>query len=311
MSQRDLVAELRAARVEAPPQVRERVRLIAADAPAPPRRFGITWRRALVVAIPVAAAAAAAVVLTRPSSSPPREQALQHLRAAATHGAAARAGKAPLSVPPVPTRVQSVGETLSLRVRDVSSGVKKAVRIAVSLGGYAASVHASTAGRQGSADLTLRVPRQNLQDAITRLSQLGTITAEHLDVTDRQAGLNGTDRLIARLQRQLAALRAEHAGSARIAALTARVEALQRGEADTRRGAHYASIRLHLATPAPPVPTKHHHGPLHGVGVALRWLGIGAVYALAIGGPVIVLLALLWLAARAVRRRREDALLSR
>src|SRR2546423_816810 len=46
MSQRDLVAELRAAHVDAPPEVRERVRLIAAGAPAPPRR--ITWRRSLV-----------------------------------------------------------------------------------------------------------------------------------------------------------------------------------------------------------------------------------------------------------------------
>ena len=65
MSQRDLVAELRAAHVEAPPEVRERVRLIAAAAPAPPRR--ITWRRAFVVAVPVAAAIAATVVFTRPA----------------------------------------------------------------------------------------------------------------------------------------------------------------------------------------------------------------------------------------------------
>jgi len=66
MSQRDLVAELRAARVEAPPQVRERVRLVAAAAPAPLHRF--TWRRAFVVAIPVAAAIAATFVVTRPTS---------------------------------------------------------------------------------------------------------------------------------------------------------------------------------------------------------------------------------------------------
>ena len=43
MSQRDLVAELRAARVVAPPEVRERVRLIARSA-APPRRM-FTRRR--------------------------------------------------------------------------------------------------------------------------------------------------------------------------------------------------------------------------------------------------------------------------
>jgi len=307
MSQRDLVAELRAARVEAPPQVRERIRLIAAEAPAPPRRF--TWRRALVVAVPVAAAVAAAVVLTRPSphgqTSAVREQRL-------AHGAATRTRQpGALAVPSTPKRAVVVGESLSLRVTDISGSVKRAVQVAVSLGGYATSVHATTQGAQGSADLTLRVPRAHVQEAVTRLAQLGTITAEQLDVTDRQAGLNATDRLIARLQQQLAALREQHAGAARIAALTARIEALQRSEAATRRSAHYATIRLHLATPAPPVRARHHHGPLHGVGVALRWLGIGAVYALAVGVPVAAVLALLWLAARTLRRRREDALLSR
>jgi hypothetical protein len=43
--------------------------------------------------------------------------------------------------------------------------------------------------------------------------------------------------------------------------------------------------------------------------VALTWLGIGAVYALAIGTPVAILLVLIWLAVRVVRRRRENALL--
>jgi hypothetical protein len=50
---------------------------------------------------------------------------------------------------------------------------------------------------------------------------------------------------------------------------------------------------------------------LHGLGVAFRWIGIGAVYAFALGTPLVVVLALLWLALRTVRRRREDALLSR
>jgi hypothetical protein len=43
----------------------------------------------------------------------------------------------------------------------------------------------------------------------------------------------------------------------------------------------------------------------------LTWLGIGAVYALAIGTPLVVLALLVWLAVRVIRRRREDALLSR
>src|SRR5437763_15422609 len=65
MSQRDLIAELRATRASAPDEVRERVRASAAgDATARTPRF--TWRRALVVALPVAAAVAATVVFTRP-----------------------------------------------------------------------------------------------------------------------------------------------------------------------------------------------------------------------------------------------------
>ena len=53
MSQRDVLAELQTARVTAPPELRERIRLVAATAdPKPPRRF--TWRRALVVAVPEA-----------------------------------------------------------------------------------------------------------------------------------------------------------------------------------------------------------------------------------------------------------------
>jgi len=34
-------------------------------------------------------------------------------------------------------------------------------------------------------------------------------------------------------------------------------------------------------------------------------------YALALGGPLVVLIGLIWLAARTIRRRREDALLNR
>src|SRR5712691_3264466 len=66
MSQRDLTAELRGARITAPAELRERVRLIAAADTTPTRRF--TWRRALVVALPVAAAIAASIVFTRPSN---------------------------------------------------------------------------------------------------------------------------------------------------------------------------------------------------------------------------------------------------
>jgi hypothetical protein len=307
MSQRDLVAELRAARVEAPAEVRERVRLIAAAAPAPSRRF--TRRRALAVALPAAAAIAAAVVVTRPAH---HEQPLaDQLRSApaVTNGAAAGTATKELAVPSASQRVQVVGTTLSLRTRSVSDGVKRAVRIVASLGGYPVSVHAETQGKAARADLTLKVPRSHVQQAMSRLAQLGTIVAENVDVRDRTAALNATDRTIGRLRKRLAELRAANAPAEQVAALTKRIQALQRSEAATRRAAHYATIDLHLETPRAAAPAHNGHGPLHGIGVAFRYIGVGAAYALAIGGPAVVLLVLLWLAARVVRRRREDALL--
>jgi hypothetical protein len=314
MSHRDLVAELRAPHVAAPPDVRERARLIAAAAPAPPRR--ITWRRALVVAVPIAAAVAATIVFTRPAKHP---QVIRELNAPATidraapqtHGAAAKA----FSVPSPAGRVQDYDATLSLRVehaRDVSDGVKRALRIATSLGGYSASVHAETHGSSAVADLKLKIPRNHVQQAMARLSQLGTITDENVSTVDKTASLNATDRQIARLQKQLAKLRANPQSpenTRRILALEKQIVRLQRSEAATRLNAHYATVDLHLETPLVTATPKHGHGPLHGLGVAFRWIGIGAVYALALGGPVALLLVLVWLGVRVVRRRRENALL--
>jgi hypothetical protein len=330
MSQRDLTAELRGARITAPSELRERVRLIAAADTTPTRRF--TWRRALVVALPVAAAVAASIVFTRPGEHQSGgtvttmqvghgevrgalPQAGKALGAPTASDAAGSAAK--LAVPSAPNRVQVYGAYLALRLSSataVSDGVKSALRITSSLGGYPASVHASSEAKVASADLVLKIPRAHVQEAITRLSALGTITGEQVDIQDKQAALNATDRKIARLQKQLSELRAQTPTTTtakRIAALEAQISRLQRDEAATRRTAHYATVQLHLTSAKAVVPHKQGHGPLHGVVVALTWLGIGAVYALAIGTPLVVLALLVWLAVRVIRRRREDALLSR
>ena len=326
MSQRDLAAELRGTRITAPSELRDRVRLIAAADTTPTRRF--TWRRALVVALPVAAAIAASIVFTRPSSDNQQAATPAILQAGIQHGAVRKsfgavpgqpdsaAGAAKLAPPSTPGRVQVYGASLALRLSSataVSDGVKSALRIASSLGGYPTSVHATSHAKVASADLVLRIPRAHIQQAIARLSALGTITSEQVDIQDKQAGLNATDRRIARLQGQLADLRTQTPSAtttARIAALESQIARLQRAEATTRRNAHFATVRLHLTSAKAAVPHKPGHGPLHGVVVALTWLGIGAVYALAIGTPLAVLALAAWLIARLVRRR-EDALLSR
>jgi hypothetical protein len=331
MSQRDLTAELRGARLTAPGELRERVRLIAAADTTTARRF--TWRRALVVALPVAAAIAASIVFTRPSDNHAvaTQTAIRSLALPQQHGAAKSFAPIPkatdsaggagaatkLAVPSAPNRVQTYGAFLALRLHSataVSDGVKSALHIASSLGGYPTSVHATSEAKVASADLTLKIPRTHIQEAITRLSALGTITSEQVDIQDREAALNATDRTIARRQKQLAELRKltpTAATAARIAALDSQIAGLQRAEAATRRKAHYATVQLHLTSAKAIVAHKSGHGPLHGVVVALTWLGIGAVYALAIGTPIALLALVAWLVTRVVRRRREDALLSR
>jgi hypothetical protein len=302
MSQRDVLAELQTARVTAPAELRERVRLISAADSVTPRRT-ITWRRSFAVLVPVAAAIAAAVVFsTRPSHQP----AIVHGEAFSAHGAPRE-----LAVPaPSTKRAQKVGASLSLQVSDVSGRVKQALQIVGSLGGYVVSTHVSTAKDFASAQLVVKVPRTHVQAAVARLSSLGTITGESVSIQDAQTGINATGRTIARLQRQLHALLAQPQTTTtrrQIAQLTTRVVALQRQEADTIRADRYATVRLNLATPTPAPRTHRRPGPLHGIGVAFRWVGIGLLYAFAFGVPLL----LIAVAVRWWRKRRVDALLSR
>src|SRR5918911_80717 len=66
MSQPELTRILRDVRPSAPPELRERVRLVAAQA-RPPRPHLVTWRRAILVAAAAAVAVVAGVLATRPA----------------------------------------------------------------------------------------------------------------------------------------------------------------------------------------------------------------------------------------------------
>jgi hypothetical protein len=327
MSRPDLLNDLRGARPTAPPELREHVRAIAASEARPPRRR-VTWRLGVVVAFAAGLAIAAAVVATRgggnETAQPTADQALNAEAAPPSLGATAPQAKARDSVhgsaipAPSTTRAQRYRASLELRVAnadEVASASRQAQAIARSLGGYVASANVNARGKAGSATLRLRVPRANVQDAVAQLSQLGTIVAEDVSVEDLQTQVNAGDRLVDRLQARLRSLRAQEQTPAvkeQIATVTKRIQQLQRTRAATLREAHYATVDLQLTTrkaaAAPPKP--HGTGPLHGLGVAFTWLGIGAVYALALGAPFVLLGVLLWLAARTMRRRREATLLA-
>jgi hypothetical protein len=185
------------------------------------------------------------------------------------------------------------------------------------MGGHPTTVNVDAERRAGEAYLVLKVPRTRVQEAVQKLGALGTIVGANVSIQDLQAGIDTTARTIGRLQRQLAELHAEPQTEdvvAQIETLSSRIQNLQRQRAATIRAAYFATVKLHMETrkaAVAPVAVKHDEGPLHGLAVAFRWIGIGAIYALALGTPLVLLLALLWFLARGVRRRREEALLSR
>ncbi|HET7045825.1 MAG TPA: DUF4349 domain-containing protein [Gaiellaceae bacterium] len=319
MSRLDVYAELRDTRPAAPAELRERVRTIAATEAAPPtpgrRRPVLSPRLALGTLLAAAAAVAIAVGVSQRGSEPQISAGRTAPLEAQSSGAAdsGRALKAPA---PSRTRLQDYDATLGLRVRDpaaLSAATRRALAIVRSLGGFATVVDLHVDGGEGDATIRVRVPVGKVGRAVERLTALGTITESSVQVQDRQAGVNAGDREIARLQRQLRALRAREQTDAtkrQIAALTARVQGLQRNRAETVRQARLATISLQLTTRGP-APAPHHDGPLHGVVVALRYLGIGAVYALAIGGPILLLALAARLAWLYARRRGERRLLER
>jgi Domain of unknown function (DUF4349) len=323
----DLLTQLRETRPMAPAELREHIRRLAEETADAPRRR-LRWRRVLVVAVPVAAAVAGAAILfpagkSRPVAVPP-EVGYQAPATTSTNAFKAGTAAAPAAAPidraalpaSAPNRVQRITTSLELRLpstQAVSDATKQAVAITRALDGYPKSLNVDAARRTGYASLVLRIPKQNVQRAVSRLSGLGTIVGENVQIQDIQAQVDATARKIARLEVRLSHWQGQPASTEaarHVAALTAQIAKLRRGRASTIHAASYATVSVQMTTKPAPAPVHKGHGPLHDLGVAFRWIGIGAVYVLALAAPFVLLGALVWLVLRALRRRRENELLS-
>jgi hypothetical protein len=309
----------------APAELREHVRRLAEETAATPGRR-IRLRRVLVAAVPVAAAVAGAAILfpggRSQTAAPPPEVAYQPVTT--TPGNVFKAGTAASAAPsdraalpaPAPNRVQRITTTLELRLPNtqaVSDATKQAVAITRALGGFPKSLNVDAEGRTGYASLVLRIPKQNVQRAVSRLSDLGTIVGENVRIEDLQAQVDATARKIGRLQTRLSYWQGQPASTEaeqHVAELTAQIAKLRRGRASTIHAASYATVSVQMTTRPAPTPVHKGHGPLHNLGVAFRWVGIGAVYVLALAAPFVLIGLLVWLVLRAVRRHRENELLS-
>src|SRR5437762_1803153 len=95
------------------------------------------------------------------------------------------------------------------RVRALGQKSAAAMRIVQQLGGYVASVsQSSAAGQPGEADLVLRVPVAHVEDAMIRLSGLGTVPSQNVSIVDLENVVRQQRRRIQSLRLQIARITA-------------------------------------------------------------------------------------------------------
>ena len=322
-----VLQELRNTAPYAPERLRERV----AALPDAQSRRSLRLRPALVIAIALAlsvglgAAIIGGVTGSEPEKSVVRE--LPPVRNAArapalvpdAHKAESDLRKAPLALAPTlgsSSRLQHQDVSMRLRVEDLSRATQSAVRHTLRLGGYVASANYGTNEARGDSLLQLRVPVANVQKAIARFTDLGTLLAQRISVVDLQAGV---DRINRRLAAQLKVIETLEAKSDLTAAERARLEAarrtvrqLTRGRTSLERQGAYARFSLQLTTQkaAEKQEAPGRFDRFWGdAGDILGKEAIGVLYALVIVGPFAILAALALFGERARRRRADHRLL--
>jgi hypothetical protein len=328
------VRELRSASGGAPSSLRKRVGALEA-----PKRGAQLSRRRLAVVLIAAALAAGAAFGARAYFSGSEQTVVRHGTPQLVKGSSdqpqtvfepSRASAEPLRrmhapslASPLTDRAQNIDMWVDLRVKDadaVSSASQDAVRITRELGGVVTSSTVDTRGTQGRAQLTLRIPVGRVQDAVFRLTQLGTVTAQKVNTEDLQSPLDILGRRIERLRSgiriELARLSSGTLDPAEELQARVHLENLRRNlrEAKERRAAilrqtTMADLTLRLATPTSGAVDKNESGVSGAANKAadvLRGAGAVAVFLALVLSPVILLVALAWLALR-VRNRRVEA----
>jgi hypothetical protein len=310
MSEASYLVELREAAPPAPDRLREVVRALPTTEPR--RSVGFRPALAAAAAIAVAVGLGAAVVggVTSTKGQQSAGSSSEAARALQPHSAqtntpdwkAYDSTRVPGAATLAPSltaksRLQRQDVSMSLRVKDLSAATQRAVGTTRRLGGFVAAADYSTDRNAGNSRLVVRVPVANLQKAIASFTQLGTILAQHISVTDLQGGVDRLDKRIA---------------TARRAGDDNKAKQLLRRRAALVREGTYAKVSLQLTTtkPAaqPAVPSRFDRFWDNTQDILGKEL-IAVLYALVVAGPFILLAALLFLGERARRRRADHRLL--
>jgi hypothetical protein len=354
MTTAELISELQAARPTADHSLRERIRAIATA--EPPQRSSpfarLSLRRLVVVAVPatavvaIAAAGVAGLLDARDGRQAVPEARTTLEQSAATQGqsnqgqanqgqaqqlapaAKARAADAGTPTAPGPTldRAQRYSAQLTIAVKDVdalSAATQRALQTTRDLGGFLVTASYATSGT-GTSSLTLRIPTARVQDAIVRLSDLGRIVAQQVQIDDLQGQLDELGKRETALRGQIARLSARLAATnldaATRATLEARRAAAQRDLAQVRSArtqvngeARYATIQLTLQTEesslVPASPSAWDRG-VDRAGTILAVEAAVVLYGLVVLGPLVLIALAAWFTRRELRRRSEERLLS-
>jgi hypothetical protein len=345
----DLVRELRAARPQVSPALATRVARIA-QTPAAPVRTRRSWRRPAFVLVPLAAILVAGIGAgllfggggQKRDVAAGKTRVQAELKAAPAHvpakrvtgGTFAPSATAPLaadsagsaSLPAAPFRATEEHASFTLQVanRDaLDRATQQAMRIVRSLGGYVVSAQTSRPGDgEGDSTLLVKVPIGHAQTAIARLTALGHVLSQQIDLRDLQAPVNAQhDRAaalgaaIAKLQDELAAggltFEARSQLQVRLAQDRARLAAARAAAAALAHRGRLATFALDFTTRHTTQPVAPSHpGQAHRT-LTHAWHLLGRELAFALAGLLLVaplaLLAGLGLMARRALRRREDA----
>jgi hypothetical protein len=217
---------------------------------------------------------------------------------------------------PLASTAQIVTAQLNVQVRDVAAQADKARQITTTAGGRVDGDDRSL-GKDPSATLILKLPPDQLADAISKLSDLGKeqsrqqstkdVTTEVADVNSRvESAQDSIDRLnalfasatkvgdIIVIERELAQREAD-------------LESLQAQQHALQSQTSMATVTLSLTTKVVTPPVKQHkHGFLGGLSRGWHNFtdGVGAVpTGVGVAVPFVVLIALLGAAALVLRRR--------
>jgi hypothetical protein len=339
MSMTEIVEELRATRPRASDALRLQVLTAASRPPVEQPSFLDRIRgRRLALLVPAAAGlavvSAVAIGVTRPqpsardaSSTPTVERSAAESGTAfvAPPAAADDASSQKAAPGPVAGRAQRYVATLALAVEDtdaLSEATQRALSIARDLGGYVVNVQYAT-GADGTSSLTLRVPSSRAGDAVTRLSALGTIVAQNVQIQDLQESLDGLDRAVERLRARIAALtvQLERATTsverARLLEQRAQAQAqlreLRASRAATAAEARNATIQLELRTEegsGAVVPGSRLDRALDRAIEVLAWEAVVALAFAVAAAPLALVAAAVWTTRRTRRRREDERLLA-